>query len=292
MDVSFLKPGHPEAAALAGGFLLLLALEAVFPLRRRKRSRAPRIFVNLCLSGVAFLVGSYVVRPASLGLSAWTSDRAFGLLHVVALPAGVRFVIGFLLMDLTFYYWHRANHVVPLLWRFHNVHHVDPDLDVTTSFRFHLAEILYSTCFRVVQVGLLGLAPFTYIVYEFFFQSATMFQHSNLRLPIRAERLLNKVVVTPRMHGIHHSVVKGETNSNYSVIFRWWDPLHRSLRLNIPQSDIDIGVAGYREPGDNGLWSLLALPFRKQREYWRLPDGTLSVREPAGETGGIHVLAE
>lgn len=291
MDIFVFKPEYTEAA-LAGGFLFLLALEAAFPLRRRKRSRAPRILVNLCFSGMAFVVGSYVVRPVSLGLATWTSERPFGLLHVVALPPGTRFVIGFMLMDLTFYYWHRANHVFPLLWRFHNVHHIDPDLDVTTSFRFHFAEILYSTCFRAVQVGLLGLAPFTYVVYEFFFQFATMFHHSNLRLPIRAERWLNKVVVTPRMHGIHHSVVKSETNSNYSVIFRWWDTLHRSLRLNIPQSHIDIGVAGYRETGDNELWSLLVLPFRKQREYWRLPDGTLPIRESTEEKGNINAMLE
>ena len=122
-------------------------------------------------------------------------------------------------MDLTFYYWHRLNHLRPLLWRFHNVHHVDPDMDVTTSFRFHLGEVLYSTLFRLLQVGLMGVSPLTYLLYEFIFNCATMFHHSNVRLPLAWERLLNRVFVTPRMHGVHHSALGPETNSNYSVIF-------------------------------------------------------------------------
>ena len=136
-------------------------------------------------------------------------------------------------MDLTFYYWHRLNHTRPLLWRFHNVHHADPDMDVTTSFRFHWGEVLYSTVFRLLQVGLIGVSPLTYLVYEVVFNGATMFHHSNLRLPVAWERRLNRVFVTPRMHGVHHSAVGPETNSNYSVIFSWWDRLNRSLRLNV-----------------------------------------------------------
>lgn len=100
-----------------------------------------------------------------------------------------------------------------------------------------------------------------------------MFHHSNVRLPITVERCLNKVIVTPRMHGIHHSIVKDETNSNYSVIFRWWDLVHGTLRLNVKQSDVVIGVPAYFDPEDNKFLNLLILPFRKQREYWRLPNG-------------------
>jgi sterol desaturase/sphingolipid hydroxylase (fatty acid hydroxylase superfamily) len=177
-------------------------------------------------------------------------------------------------MDLTFYYWHWANHRICLLWRFHNVHHIDPDMDVSTSFRFHFVEILYSTAFRVLQVFVLGIAPLTYVVYETIFACCTMFHHSNVRLPLQLERLMNKVIVTPRMHGIHHSVVKGETNSNYSVIFRWWDLLHRTLILNIPQSLIRIGVPGYQQIKDNRLWTLLGMPFFKQKNYWEFVDGS------------------
>jgi len=262
-----------------GFFLFLLLLEALFPLRHRTRALVRRLVTNLCVSAFAFAVAAGIVRPVGLSLADWTSARPFGLLHIVALPAAVQLGLAFLLMDLTFYYWHLANHVIPGLWRFHNVHHIDPDLDVSTALRFHVGEVLLSTGFRVIQVGLIGLSPLMYMIYESVFQGSTLFQHSNVRLPLRAERLLNKVLVTPRMHGIHHSVVAGETNANYSTVFSWWDRLHRSLRLDIPQSALVIGIPAYHEPVDNTLWNVLVLPFRTQRVYWCWPDGSQPTRD-------------
>jgi sterol desaturase/sphingolipid hydroxylase (fatty acid hydroxylase superfamily) len=124
-------------------------------------------------------------------------------------------------------------------------------------------------------VLVIGVAPFTYVIYETVFTIETMFHHSNVRLPLGFERWLNKIVVTPRMHGVHHSAVRGETNPNYNVIFSWWDRLHRTLVLNVPQLSIRIGVPGYQNPQDNRFWNLLRLPFIRQKEYWRFPDGTL-----------------
>jgi sterol desaturase/sphingolipid hydroxylase (fatty acid hydroxylase superfamily) len=291
MDKLSSTPEYLTTIVLTGIFLLLMLIEALFPLRQRKRSWIRRVIINGCMSAVAFVVGTFVVRNVSLGLIGWTSENQFGLLQFFELPLGVQFVAGFLLMDLTFYYWHRVNHVVPLLWRFHNVHHIDPDMDVSTSFRFHFVEIFYSTGFRVLQVGLIGIAPLTYVVYELVFQCATMFHHSNMRLPVQIERLLNKIFVTPRMHGIHHSAVMDETNSNYSVVFRWWDALHKSLILGVSQAKIDIGVPAYQEPEDNGLWALICLPFRKQREYWRYSDGTASARD-SSDASARNVLVE
>lgn len=265
---------------LLGAFLLLLAGEFRYPLRRRKRDLKPRWARNVAVTGLSYAVGSAVVRPVALGLAAWNQAHSFGLLAWVPLPFWLQFALGFLLMDLTFYWWHRANHIYPLLWRFHNVHHVDPDLDVTTSFRFHFVETFYSTAFRILQVGLVGITPLIYLVYEMVFNLATMFHHSNLHLPIGVERLVNKVLVTPRMHGVHHSAVGSETNSNYSVVFRWWDLLHRSLRLNVAQKDIVIGVPGYLRPGDNRLANLLLMPFARQRPYWRFPSGKAALRKP------------
>jgi sterol desaturase/sphingolipid hydroxylase (fatty acid hydroxylase superfamily) len=259
-------------------FLALLGFETRFSLRQAKRSKTGRFVINVAVSGLALATGAYIVAPVALRLASWNSENSFGLLRVISLPFSVEFILGFLLMDLTFYYWHRANHSIPFFWRFHNVHHVDPDLDVSTSFRFHFGEVFYSVGFRAVQVFLIGVPLFTYLVYELVFQCATMFHHSNVRLPISFERWLNKIVVTPRMHGIHHSIVKDETNSNYSVIFRWWDLMHGTLKLNVNQSDITIGVPAYLKPEDNKLLKLLMLPFRKQREYWRLPEGKQPAR--------------
>lgn len=266
-------------AALIALFLLLLLGELTRPLRRRKRGLMYRWTMNAIITGLSYAAGTAVVRPVALGIGAWSEAHSFGLLAWLPLPFWAQFALGFLAMDLTFYWWHRANHVYPLLWRFHNVHHIDPDMDVTTSFRFHFVETLYSTAFRIVQVGLVGITPVIYLFYELIFNLCTMFHHSNLRLPLGVERILNKVVVTPRMHGVHHSAVGPETNSNYSVVFRWWDHLHKSLRLNIPQQDIVIGVPGYLLPADNRLVHLITMPFIRQKPYWRWPSGKAALRK-------------
>ena len=118
---------------------------------------------------------------------------------------------------------------------------------------------------NAVQVAAIGIAPVTYIVYETCFTLATLFHHSNFQIPVTVERNINRVLVTPRMHGIHHSVVRSELNSNYSVIFRWWDALNRSLVLNVPQSAISAGVGRFAGEEDNGILRLVALPFGKFR---------------------------
>lgn len=251
---------------LAVVFLGLLILEWRFPLRPRKTGRMTRWLVNLAMNLLTFAAGTLAVKSAAFYLM--DLNRSFGLLHWLSLPDWARYLLGFLTMDLSFYYWHRLNHEFSLLWRFHNVHHVDPDLDVTTGFRFHPGEVLFSTLFRGLQVVLLGITPAVYLAYELIFQLGTMFHHSNLRLPLPFERVLNLLFVTPRMHGIHHSIYREETNSNYSVVFSFWDRLHRSIRLNIPQANITIGVPAYHRPDDNRVRSLLADPFRRQKPYW------------------------
>jgi sterol desaturase/sphingolipid hydroxylase (fatty acid hydroxylase superfamily) len=260
-------------------FGALLLIETYATLRRFTRPRLQRITVNMIFSTLAAAAGTLAVRPAGLETAAWAAKHGYGLLNVINMPAQAKFVAGFLLMVLSFYYWHRTNHEIPIMWRFHNIHHADPDLDVTTSFRFHFVEILYSSLFRFVQVTLLGVSPRLYIVYELFFALETMFHHSNVRLPIGFERVLNKIIVTPRMHGIHHSTYRNEANTNYSDIFSWWDRLHRSLKLNVVQSDVQIGVPAYRDVSDNTLGSLIAIPFRAQRKYWQSGGESYLARE-------------
>lgn len=249
-------------------FLALLALERALPLRRTARALAGRLMVNLALSAMTFAVAMFVVRPAALQSIAWSAEKPFGLLRLIAAPAWVQWVAAFLLLDLSFYYWHVLNHRVPFLWRFHNVHHFDPDLDVSTGFRFHFGEVAMSAAFRIIQAAMIGPTLGQFVAYEILFQAHTLFEHANLRLPAGIERALNLVVVTPRMHGIHHSQFRNETNSNYSVVFSCWDRVHRSLCLNVPQGQITIGVPGYSAPADNGLWNALVAPFRRQRQYW------------------------
>ena len=277
---------------VVGIFALLLVLERFFPLRKRTCVLIGRVLVNLSISAVAFFVAAILVRPAAQATLHWATAKTFGVIHLLPLPPLFAFALSFLLMDLGFYYWHIVNHRIPFLWRFHNVHHIDPDLDVSTGFRFHFGEVTMSIAFRVVQVSFIGLSGWAFAAYELVFQANTLFHHSNLRLPIRFERLLNKVLVTPRMHGIHHSQVRRENNSNFGVVFPWWDRLHRTLGLNIPQAEIAIGIAGYSQPQDNELRNTLLMPFRKQRDYWRAPDGKLVERQNTSAEKNPVTLAE
>ncbi|MDQ3626150.1 MAG: sterol desaturase family protein [Verrucomicrobiota bacterium] len=277
---------------VGGLVVIFFVLGRFMPLRSPKAELFGRLIVNLVMSALAFVTAALLVRPAATAAMGSAGRERFGLIHLVELPAVAQFVIAFLLMDLSFYWWHVLNHRIPFLWRFHNVHHIDPDLDVTTGFRFHFGEVAMSAVFRVVQVALIGISAPAFAIYEIVFQANTLFHHSNLRLPIRFERLLNKLLVTPRMHGIHHSQVEGETNSNYSVVFPWWDRLHRTLGLNIPQDEIVIGVPAYSSRDDNQLINTLLMPFRKQRDYWRQPDGELSGREREHTAGSRNHLAE
>lgn len=287
MKLSFYTP-----IIVLGVFVLLFAVEKLFPLRESKAGLLARLILNAALSGLTFLVASLVVRPSAFSALKWASAEPFGLMQWLRLPSWAEFIVGFVLLDLSFYYWHIMNHKIPWFWRFHNVHHIDPDLDVSTGFRFHFGEVLLSTVFRVVQVSLIGLSLRTFAIYELVFQAETLFHHSNLRMPIRFERLLNRLVVTPRMHGIHHSRVRREANSNFGVVFSWWDRLHRTLGLNIPQSKIEIGIAGYALPEDNKLWRTLIMPLVKQRDYWRKPDGATPERDTAQLERGASRLAE
>jgi len=266
------------AAILGGLFLVLFGWERHSPLRTARTALARRLFVNVGISALALGTAALIVDPVAVTALQQILAREFGLLHWVELPAAAQFVVGFVLMDIAFYYWHVANHRIPFLWRFHNVHHIDPDLDVSTAFRFHLGEVALSAGFRVVQIAVIGVSPLTFAIYELVYQANTLFHHSNVHLPLQVERLLNKILVTPRMHGIHHSEVWRENNSNYSVVFPWWDRLHRTLRLNIPQSRIVIGIPAYMTSGDNRLGNALLLPFLRQRNYWRRADGTAAER--------------
>ena len=276
----------------AAVFSLLFILERFFPLRNSTRSLISRLFVNLVIAAFTFIAATGLVQPAArwaLGLSV---SKGFGLVHLMALPAPLEFVFSFLLMDLAFYYWHLANHRLPILWRFHNVHHSDPDLDVSTAFRFHFGEIALSTVFSLLQVIAISPSAWAFGVYQLVIQAEVIFHHSNVRLPIDVERLLNKVLVTPRMHGIHHSQVQRENNSNFGTIFPWWDRLHRTLGINIPQDEVSVGVPGYALPEDNAIWNTLLMPFRKQRDYWRRPDGTFVERPKAPLEKNRTQLAE
>ncbi|MBI2520820.1 MAG: sterol desaturase family protein [Bdellovibrio sp.] len=266
-----------RVALLIGMLVVCLWFEYRRPLRQMTRPKFFRIAVNLGIAAVGAIVLRLFFFPIVFLISNWTAHTHFGIFPLLKLSSEVEIIASLLALDYTLYLWHWMNHKIPFLWRFHNVHHVDLDLDVSTASRFHFGELIFSTGFRSGQIVLFGINPFMLILFETLITTAAQFHHSNIRLPFPFEKILNKILVTPRMHGIHHSIVQIETDSNFSTIFPFWDHLHRSIRLNIPQSEITIGVAAYRDPKELGLFRTLLLPFSTPRD-WKLPDGSTPER--------------
>ena len=260
-------------------FVGLLLLQWRFPLRRQHFSWVRRLIRNLVLSIPSHAVLRWAMLPLAVLVAVCARNQHVGLFNWIPLPRWLRIIASFLLMDYSYWWWHWANHMLPFFWRFHNVHHTDLDMDVSTASRFHFGEMMFSVAFLCLTVLVLGVSPTMLIIFFVTFEAATLFQHSNWRLPINLERVLNHVIVTPRMHGIHHSIVERETNSNWGSILCWWDKFHRTLRRDISQDEITIGVAAYRDESELTIGHLLALPFRRQRP-WQLPNGEKPDRAP------------
>lgn len=274
-------------ALLITSFAACAALEAWRPLRQRRLSRRRRLVTNGAVALTAIVTMRALVVPAVAWVAAEATGTGLGLVPRLGLPSAVSAVAAFLLFDWTIWLWHWLNHRVPVLWRFHAVHHTDLDLDVSTALRFHVGELLLSTAARAVQVVVIGIAAPVVLIFETVTNVATMFHHSNIRLPVRLERMVVWVFVTPRMHGIHHSVVERETNANWSVVFSWWDRLHRTLRLDVPQSSVTIGLPAWQDATELTAGRLLAIPFRPQRPTWRHADGRQIDRPPSPPTSRL-----
>lgn len=255
------------AIILVSLFSLLFIAESKFQLRKRVQNRWKRIFINFTVSIPSFALLRFLFIPFMVWLAYKNEDWNFGLNYLYNAPVWIKSVIAFLLLDYSNYLWHIVLHKMPLMWRFHLVHHTDLDLDITTSFRFHFGELIGSVFFRGAAVILIGISPLMVLIYEISFDASNQFQHSNLKIPFRLEKVLNKILVTPRMHGIHHSMKKRETDSNYSIILSFWDRLHRTINLNVSQDEVVTGVPVYRNAKELTTVKLLKLPFTKIREW-------------------------
>lgn len=252
---------------LIGLFIIFYILETKFQLRKRVQGKWKRIVINFIVSIPAFVLLRLLFIPAIIWLASKNEQWQFGLNYLFDVPQWVHFIVSFVLLDYSNYIWHILLHKLPFMWRFHLVHHSDLDLDITTAFRFHFGEMIGSIFFRGAAVVLIGASPLLILIYEIVFEAATQFHHSNTKLPFRFEKILNYVVVTPRMHGIHHSMIKKEADSNYSVIFSFWDRLHKTVRLNIKQNEIVTGVPHYADEKELTIGNLLKMPFTKIREW-------------------------
>lgn len=238
----------------------LLLAERRWPLRPADRDPR-RLRTNAVFGVLAALTEGLLDAP----LARWTARRSerrrWGLSRLPSSPW--RTVAGLLWLDWTLYLWHRESHRRPGLWRLHLPHHLDPAMDVTTAWRFHVAELLASLPFRVAQVGSVGVPEDAVQLWQRLLVLSISFHHSNLRMPDAVERLLSLLVMTPRLHGIHHSVHRELRDSNWSSGLTLWDRLHRTYRTE-PWLVTRLGVEGL-PPAPHFLKSLKA--------WFQLPPG-------------------
>lgn len=271
-------------------FGLMLLLQWWYPLRRQHFSSLHRVIRNISLALPTFVMLRLLLLPVPLLVALWAEEHGVGLINWLFPESGpgvwLGRVLGFLAFDYAYYGWHYATHRVNFLFRFHNVHHTDLDMDVSTAIRFHAGELLLSVFFRVAVVLILGIGFWVAIAYELFFEAAAQFHHANLRLPKKVERVINLIFVTPRMHGIHHSIVLDEFNSNWGTLFSFWDRLHGTHRMDISEDELTLGVPAYRNEDELTIGKLLTMPFRPQRD-WILPDGEAPLTRKRSEKSGI-----
>jgi sterol desaturase/sphingolipid hydroxylase (fatty acid hydroxylase superfamily) len=252
--------------ALSLGVLAgLVLLERKRPLRRERESKLRRNGRNVAVASLGALTVQLLEAPAIRPLARLVERKQLGLLRMrwlKDLPRPIKILAAVALMDYTLYLWHILTHRVPLLWRFHAVHHVDLDLDASTALRFHFGELALSVPYRAAQILVIGLDPDELGYWQTFLSLSILFHHSNVRLPQWLESALGWLLVTPRMHGIHHSNQPAEADSNWSSGLALWDRIHQTFRLDIPQESIRIGVKGIDAEERVRLPEILTQPFR------------------------------
>lgn len=255
-----------KTLAVGAWFALFLVLERLFaaappppgarvpgPGWRRLASNGGLWLINGALSLAVVLPLTEWAASAYPALGGWRPGWWSGLPGLL---------LDLLLLDLLIYWWHRANHVVGPLWRFHQVHHRDQFLDASSAVRFHFGEVTLSALARAAAMVALGLPLASVLVFEALVLVASIFHHSNVRLPPGLERALSLLVVTPSIHWVHHHALRADTDSNYGTLFSFWDRLFASRSAARRSPTMAIGVEGQT---DQPLPALILLPFRRQR---------------------------
>ena len=243
-----------KAIAVAAWIVLVLIAERVAPAVAR-RGGWPRILRNAGLFAVNIGLSRLAVIPltaaaASVGLG-WRPDWMHGAWSLI---------LDLIVLDLWIYFWHRANHAFPFLWRFHEVHHLDEFLDASSAVRFHAGEVLMSAAVRSVVIILLDIPLASVLAFEALVLVAAVFHHSNTRLPAALETAMARVIVTPSIHWVHHHAVRRDTDSNYGTTLSLWDRLFGTLSPTARTPEMAIGVERRR---DAGFLALLLQPFRR-----------------------------
>jgi sterol desaturase/sphingolipid hydroxylase (fatty acid hydroxylase superfamily) len=248
-----------------GVFALMAFLEVLSPRRRPVLSKMLRWGNNLGLVIFNSILLRFIFPAAAVGVAALASEQGWGLLNYYSLPLWVSLAISLLVMDFVIYLQHILMHAVPILWRLHRVHHADLDYDVTTGARFHPIEIILSMLIKFVTIVALGPTIVAVVIFEIVLNAMAMFNHANVRLPLRMDHVLRQLIVTPDMHRVHHSVDYDEANSNFGFNLAFWDRWFGTYRdqPRAGHEQMIIGIQNYRTPGEvTWIHGILWLPFR------------------------------
>lgn len=256
-----------ESTLRLGIFLAAFGAMALWEGLAPARAAGPRRrrwTANLGLAFVDALVVRLLLPGSTIAVALLAGREGWGLLNRADLPAPVAWLAALLLLDLAMYLQHALFHSVPVLARLHAVHHADPEFDVTTGLRFHPLEIVLSALVKLAAVAALGPPVAAVVAFEVLLNAAAMFNHANASLPARLEPWARRLLVTPDMHRIHHSVVERERNSNYGAILSVWDRMLGSYTASAAQ--LRIGLPGWNDERTiASLRGLLGMPFRRPR---------------------------
>lgn len=243
-----------KGAIIAALLLVFLIGGALLPFAKPQARPIRRIAKNLSLAGLNALVSPLLVIPVTVFAAQWALTWRSNWWQ-----GGWGLAFDFVLLDAWLYVWHRANHVLPVLWRFHEVHHLDETLDASTALRFHFGEVIGSSLLRAAVIFLLGVPLASVLLFEIVVAMAAIFHHSNVRLPAALERVLAWVIVTPSIHWVHHHAKRADTDSNYATVLSLWDRVFASRSATGRTAEMPMGVEGRR---DVALIALVARPFR------------------------------
>jgi sterol desaturase/sphingolipid hydroxylase (fatty acid hydroxylase superfamily) len=251
-------------ATALGIFCLMIGWEAVKPRRVQQVSRPQRWPVNL---GLAFL--NMILMRLTIGSLAYTSavvsaEHGYGLLNLWTIPNGLSIMATLLFLDFAIYCQHIIMHKWPMLWRLHKIHHTDLEFDATTAVRFHPLEIVISMLYKAVCIALIGGNPEAIIAFEIILNGAATFNHSNVSIPEKIDRILRWLIITPDMHRIHHSAEPIETDSNYGFSISCWDRLGKTYTAEPKQSQttMTIGLNPFHKQAELGFMQCLLIPFK------------------------------
>lgn len=271
-DVVLAQEPIIRLAAFAGVLGAMALWEILAPRRAQAHGRLVRWPGNLGVVILDTLLVRLVFPAAAVGVALLAETRGWGLFNAFEVPYLVAAVAAVVLLDLAIYLQHVLFHAVPALWRLHRMHHADLEFDVTTGIRFHPIEILLSMLIKFGVVAALGTPAVAVLVFEVLLNATSMFNHGNVRLPARLDRVLRWIVVTPEMHRVHHSILQRETNSNFGFNLPWWDRLFGTYRAEpaAGHEGMTIGIDQFRDPCELRLDRMLMQPFRDDARTYPL----------------------